>query len=443
MVLGIGLYTLAGAYIIQNLEATRTDGYSHHRNVRQTSLVDHSGEIPQNTSSAHFHQHSFRAHKHALTRSRKCVVHTMRQISSEGRCQMEKESLLESLDQCYEQDLKMLLRMTVIAATNENIYSETRRKSKVSLARETDDEGWEYWTFKDSVVFCFTLITTIGYGNVAPQTVRGQAFVILYGLIGIPFTMLAIANIGQFLARFLRYIIMLRKSLYRRIRGAWNRIFRSRDATTPHLSSIIYNRMVRHGDYYSSSYDENETEETFVLLIAFVLYIILGSFAINAYEPNMDYSKAIYFNFITLMTIGLGDIVPQNARFLPFTLAYFVMGLALTTCAIEIFANYLRKLHYFGRNVDRVANIHVWFGAKRLTIKQLVKGLGDQFDLPEKKIEKLNLETLVQNAIKVESGEIAPFRSVPTAKSICVTDLCHGLRDGRIIFIDEDTDSCQ
>lgn len=46
----------------------------------------------------------------------------------------------------------------------------------------------------------------------------------------------------------------------------------------------------------------------------------------------------------------------------------------------------------------------------RLTIKQLVKGLGDQFDLPEKKIEKLNLETLVQNAIKVESGEIAPFR---------------------------------
>lgn len=50
-----------------------------------------------------------------VTRSRKCVVHTMRQISSEGRCQMEKESLLESLDQCYEQDLKLLLRMTVIA----------------------------------------------------------------------------------------------------------------------------------------------------------------------------------------------------------------------------------------------------------------------------------------------------------------------------------------
>uniref|UniRef100_A0A9J2PWN6 Potassium channel domain-containing protein n=1 Tax=Ascaris lumbricoides TaxID=6252 RepID=A0A9J2PWN6_ASCLU len=43
-----------------------------------------------------------------------------------------------------------------------------------------------------------------GYGNVAPQTTEGRLFVILYGLIGIPFTMLAIANLGKFLAEMLK-----------------------------------------------------------------------------------------------------------------------------------------------------------------------------------------------------------------------------------------------
>lgn len=70
---------------------------------------------------------------------------------------------------------------------------------------------------------------------------------------------------------------------------------------------------------------------------------------ISCYEPEMDFFKAIYFNFITLTTIGLGDVIPQSGQHLPFTLCYVALGLALTTIAIEIAANYLRRLHYFGR----------------------------------------------------------------------------------------------
>ncbi|PIO53022.1 hypothetical protein TELCIR_25662, partial [Teladorsagia circumcincta] len=42
------------------------------------------------------------------------------------------------------------------------------------------------------------------YGNVAPRTFNGRIFVILYGLVGVPFTMLAIANLGKFLATVLK-----------------------------------------------------------------------------------------------------------------------------------------------------------------------------------------------------------------------------------------------
>lgn len=41
------------------------------------------------------------------------------------------------------------------------------------------------------------------------------------------------------------------------------------------------------------------------------------------------------------------------------------MGLALTTNAVEIAADYLKQLHYFGRKIENVAQVDVWFGGKK------------------------------------------------------------------------------
>jgi hypothetical protein len=77
--------------------------------------------------------------------------------------------------------------------------------------------------------------------------------------------------------------------------------------------------------------DAAEESAPFGLLITFILYILIGSAVISHYEPDMDYFKAIYFNFITLTTIGLGDVIPQSGQHLPLTLCYVALGLALTT----------------------------------------------------------------------------------------------------------------
>ncbi|KAL6740597.1 hypothetical protein Aduo_013941 [Ancylostoma duodenale] len=156
--------------------------------------------------------------------------------------------------------------------------------------------------------------------------------------------------------------------------------------------------------------EEDNTSDGIVLFIAFIIYIIVGSIAIAAYEPNMDMFEAIYFNFVTLTTIGLGDLVPQSDTYLVITLIYCAVGLALTTIAIEIAADTLKKLHYFGRKVENVANVQVWFGGKKISMKALVKNLGDQFNVPLDELETLNLEQFVDNAIKVEEGELATLR---------------------------------
>lgn len=331
-------------------------------------------------------------------------------------------------------------------------------RTRPSAAAE--EEEWEYWSLKDSVLFCFTVITTIGYGNVAPQTMNGQLFVIFYGLVGVPCTMLVIANLGKFLAELLR---AANRRLYRCCRSVHrlllsNSALRLRDrvlcfvfAPFP-LPECILAEFIPCGvgrDFRRllccrspakqallSKLDENDNEAgpadergdsqqsgASGLFAAFLAYNLVGGLILSSYEPEMDFFKAIYFNFVTLTTIGLGDIVPQrlvhvhvhvhvgfSGEYLFLTLAYVALGLALTSIAIEIAADYLKRLHYFGRKIDNVAQVTIWFGAQKLTMKQLVRNLGDQFNLPTAEMEQLNLERFVDDAIKVEAGELATLR---------------------------------
>lgn len=78
----------------------------------------------------------------------------------------------------------------------------------------------------------------------------------------------------------------------------------------------------------------------------------------------MNFFKAIYFNFITLTSIGLGDVIPKSETFLWLTLIYIAIGLALTTIAIDLAADYLKRLHYYGRKIQNAGSVAIWFGGK-------------------------------------------------------------------------------
>ncbi|VDK86782.1 unnamed protein product, partial [Litomosoides sigmodontis] len=282
-------------------------------------------------------------------------------------------------------------------------------------ASTNDVDGYFYWSLMDAIVFCFTVITTIGYGNVAPKTMEGRLFVIAYGVVGIPFTMLAIASLGKFLAEILKGITQLITRLIRSIfyRNGKQKQFKEKDTLINDLNTDDNKQKISRDDDISSNSDIKKVEkwnEALVLIVAFFIYIIIGSIIIASYEPEMDFFGAIYFNFVSLTTIGLGDLVPKNEKYLVLTLIYSAVGLALTTIAIEIAAEYLKMLHYFGRKIDNVANVQIWFGGKKLTMKQLVRNLGDYFDLPINEISDLNLDDFVNAAIKVEAGELGTLR---------------------------------
>ena len=51
-----------------------------------------------------------------------------------------------------------------------------------------------------------TILTTIGYGHFAPVTMPGRLFCILFAIIGIPFTLSVIADMGQIIATLMTTI---------------------------------------------------------------------------------------------------------------------------------------------------------------------------------------------------------------------------------------------
>ncbi|VDM43043.1 unnamed protein product [Toxocara canis] len=46
--------------------------------------------------------------------------------------------------------------------------------------------------------------------------------------------------------------------------------------------------------------------------------------------------------------------------------------------------NYLRRLHYLGRNFSGAANVEVWFGGTRMSVSELLQIVAGQFDVSPK-----------------------------------------------------------
>ena len=75
-------------------------------------------------------------------------------------------------------------------------------KTKIStIATEEEDFECERWSMYNSIFFAFTIITTIGYGKVTPQTQLGRVACFFYTIIGVPINCIFITCIGNFIKK--------------------------------------------------------------------------------------------------------------------------------------------------------------------------------------------------------------------------------------------------
>lgn len=138
------------------------------------------------------------------------------------------------------------------------------------------------WDFYHSLFFVVTVVSTIGYGNLAPTTTFGRIFTIFYALVGIPINGFIMIALGDFFGKSFT-------KLYNR----WKDSKRLRQVDPSRLGLVA--------------------QIILYLVPGFTFFIFVPSIVISAFE-GWSYNEAVYFSFVTLTTIGFGDYVAGEAQ---------------------------------------------------------------------------------------------------------------------------------
>ncbi|XP_066140509.1 TWiK family of potassium channels protein 18-like [Euwallacea fornicatus] len=218
------------------------------------------------------------------------------------------------------------------------------------------------WTIWNAVVYCSTLYTTIGYGHLYPTTFTGRVLTIVYSIIGIPLFLIALTDFGKLFTRAIKFVwSYIRRFLYTRscrkvrrtsrvqeiIKGAQvmyeyatfrkMSVWRDQpedksDPATP-KSTVISEPQTPAPSAFEI--DDEFNLPVSLALILLVAYMLIGAAVFMVWE-SWDFFPSFYFVFVSMSTIGFGDIVPEKPIYMILSIVYLCFGLALMTMCIQV-----------------------------------------------------------------------------------------------------------
>ncbi|XP_059675776.1 potassium channel subfamily K member 10 [Gavia stellata] len=175
-----------------------------------------------------------------------------------------------------------------------------------------------HWDLGSAFFFAGTVITTIGYGNIAPSTVGGKVFCILYAIFGIPLFGFLLAGIGD------------------------------------QLGTIFGKGIAR----VEKVFRKKQVSQTKIRVISTILFILAGCIVfvtipavIFKHIEGWTALESIYFVVVTLTTVGFGDFVAGgNADihyrewYKPLVWFWILVGLAYFAAVLSMIGDWLRVL---------------------------------------------------------------------------------------------------
>ncbi|XP_061666565.1 potassium channel subfamily K member 1-like [Syngnathoides biaculeatus] len=147
----------------------------------------------------------------------------------------------------------------------------------VSLVGKSSRRNWD---FMSSLFFTSTVLTTTGYGHTVPLSDEGKAFCILYSILGIPLTLFFLSAVVQ----RLMIVVTRRPVAY----------FPSRWAMSKAKFAGVHAAVL-------------------AAAVAFAVFVV-PAWIFFTLEPEWNFLESLYFCFISLTTIGLGDYVPGESH---------------------------------------------------------------------------------------------------------------------------------
>ncbi|XP_049420119.1 potassium channel subfamily K member 1-like [Epinephelus fuscoguttatus] len=197
--------------------------------------------------------------------------------------------IFSAIELPYEQELRQELKAArQDFLSNNTCVSDARLEELLIRALEANNYGVSVlgndtdrnWDFVSSLFFTSTVLTTTGYGHSVPLSDEGKAFCIFYSLFGIPVTLFFLTVVVQ----RIMVVVTRRPVAYFHRRWAMSK---SKLAT---IHAIC------------------------LTLIMTLFFLIIPAWIFVSLEKEWDFLESLYFCFISLTTIGLGDYVPGETR---------------------------------------------------------------------------------------------------------------------------------
>ncbi|KAL1527296.1 hypothetical protein AB1Y20_015968 [Prymnesium parvum] len=265
----------------------------------------------------------------------------------------------------------------------------------------------QQWSFYGSLWFCFTVATTVGYGNPAPRTQGGRAFAIFFSMFAIP---MCISYSCQLAERGLSWVA---KRLSGRQRDLPSKVFRMLDKKghgflTKHevLTALPFlglpsatstpaarqrfesafqaadikctgklelyqfrkqlTKLAAHGDITVMLVDVVTRGRVALVagatFVAVVLVSTLIFFSLRS-KDGWTVLDSLYFSIITFLTVGFGDLVPYPypPEIMVFVGIFLLFGFSVTSAMVQAisdpelnFRATLRSFHWCWRLSTRI-----------------------------------------------------------------------------------------
>ncbi|XP_031625702.1 uncoordinated protein 58-like [Contarinia nasturtii] len=234
------------------------------------------------------------------------------------------------------------------------------------------------WTLARAFLYSLTVLTTIGYGDLAPRTTLGRIVTMVYAMLGIPLTLIYLSSTGGVLARVARGVFsralccclcsncgyccydekrmaekerrLKRKRQQEEIRAQQlslqepyyvrsNALHNNLHSPEKQIQIVADVESISTSESKASMHGLSILAPILLCLSMMIIYVLFGALALIRLE-EWTFIDAIYFCFMSLSTVGFGDMRPdmhkESTTTTWFCSIYIMCGMALTAMCYNV-----------------------------------------------------------------------------------------------------------